>query len=219
MRILTTLATLAVAAIPLTANADVVYENPWNSAAVSGGPFSQPNQRFADEFVLSAAATVDAASWYGTMFALDPLDTGDTWTFDVLFYNDGPGNLPGTLLSSASLLAAVTDTGINVGGERAYLFSATFAGVALASGTSYWFSVVNTDTEVSDTGMTFRWTEATSGLDTALSPGGGPWVAFDFEPLTPLNFTLRGDRVVPEPATLALLGLGLFGLRARRWRR
>jgi len=211
MRTLKMLAVLLVA-MPVAAHAAVVYENPWNSAAGDAGAFAQANQRLAGEFVLSAAATVGRATWHGTMFSADPLNTGDTWNFDVLFFSDGAGNLPGALLASASIVASVTDTGIDIQGERSYLFDASFAGVGLSAGVSYWFSVQNTGNQ-----DTFRWTEATSGLDSALSRGGGPWETWTEEARTPVNFGLHDDAAAaPEPATLALLGLGLLAAAAIR---
>jgi hypothetical protein len=58
------------------------------------------------------------------MFSADPLDTGDTWNFDLVFYADA-GNLPGAVLQTASVVASVVDTGIDIndqafGAERAY---------------------------------------------------------------------------------------------------
>jgi hypothetical protein len=95
---------------------------------------------------------------------------------------------------------SVFDTGIDNEGERSYLFTANFAGVALNAGTSYWFSVTNTRTP-----NTFRWTESTSGLDTAVDLGAG-WI-----PLTDA-----------EPSSMFLLGIGGLGLivklRSRRKR-
>ncbi len=70
------------------ARAAVVYENPWNNLATDAGSFSQPNGERAAEFILATDTTVKRATWYGTMFSSDPLNTGDTWNFIVNFYSD-----------------------------------------------------------------------------------------------------------------------------------
>jgi hypothetical protein len=199
---------------PFAASAQV-YQNPWNSGAIDAGAWSQTNQLLANEFSLVAGATVNRATWYGTMFSQDPLNTGDTWFFTTRFYNS-TGGLPGGVLGSAAVTASVTETGTFIGGERAYLFDASFAGVALAAGTSYWFSIENTGTQ-----NTFRWTEATSGMGSAYSINGSSWASWTEELRTPLNFTLYGDAgvaPVPEPETYAMMlaGLGLLGFMARR---
>ena len=108
------------------------------------------------------------------------------------------------MLSTASVIAAVTDTGVDITGERAYLFDATFADVALAAATPYWFGVLNTATQ-----NTFRWNESSAGLGSAISFNGTTWGPFTEASRTPLNFTLysRDGQPVPEPASLAVWSL------------
>lgn len=77
----------------------VVLENPFNGAATEPGSFSQSGQRLAAQFQLETASNVDRVTWYGTMYSADPLDTGDTWNFNLVLYGDSAG-LPGAMLAS-----------------------------------------------------------------------------------------------------------------------
>lgn len=202
-----TVMVLALAGLVGGASAQVVFENPWDPNASDAGAFSQGSQLLAGEFDLSSGATVALASWYGTMFSSDPLDTGDTWNFDVIFWSNNGGQ-PGSEISWQSVVADVTDTGWDITGERAYLFDASFTGVTLSGSTTYFFSVENTGTQ-----NTFRWN---MGTDAAYSGwfthnSGGSWN--DLGSREPLNFRLA----VPAPASMAILGLG--GLTAIRRRR
>lgn len=108
------------------------------------------------------------------------------------------------------------------GGKRrrffgwAYLFEASFAPIALEANTPYWFSIVNSGAQ-----GTFRWTEASSGLRTALSANGVAWTPFSEDGQTPPNFTLYDDTAaaaIPEPSTVLLIGAGVVGLVCRRQR-
>lgn len=200
---------LALAGLVGGASAQVVFENPWDPNASDAGAFSQGNQLVAGEFDLASGATVALASWHGTMFSADPLDTGDTWNFDVVFWSNSGGQ-PGAEISRQSVVADVTDTGLNIAGERVYEFEASFTGVTLSGSTTYFFSVENTGTQ-----NTFRWN---IGTDAAYSgwftnDSGGSWNDLGPDNREPLNFRLS----VPAPASMALLGLG--GLAAFRRRR
>jgi hypothetical protein len=162
----------------------VVHENPFNGAAADSGSFSQAGQRLAGQFQLESASNVDRVTWYGTMYSADPLDTGDTWSFDLVIYGESAG-LPGAMLAGQPVTAAVTDTGVNLGGERVYLFDARISSIALAAGTPYWVSAVNTGTQ-----DTFRWAQGTAGLRSAIGDCCN-W-RLDSDPSrTPLNFSLH----------------------------
>lgn len=133
---------MAMASLVLTlgmsaqAQAVQVFENPWNMGASDGGSFSQASQMLAGQFSLASATTVNRATWYGTMNSTDPLNTGDMWNFDVVFRMDVAG-APGAIISTAAVVAAVTDTGVDLLGQRSYLFDAMFPGVALLGTTDY----------------------------------------------------------------------------------
>jgi len=193
--------------IAASASAQVVFMNPWDANATDAGAFSQPSQTLAGEFDLSANAGVSSASWRGTMFSADPLDTGDMWNFDLNFHADNGGQ-PGSIIEMRSVSAFVTDTGVDISGERVYEFDADFSSVALSGSTTYFFSVINTQQD-----NTFRWNIGTdtnySGWFT--SDNGNSWA--DLQTRAPLNFTLS----VPAPSSVALLGFaGAIASRRRR---
>ena len=206
--ILFVLAMLILTGVSSQAFATVVYQNPWNSSAITGGSFSQATLQLAGEFTLGADANVNRATWYGTMFSADPLDTGDTWNFDAIFYLDNAG-LPGGVHATASVIASVTDTLVDIRNERAYLFDATFTDVSLLGSTAYWFSTINTGDQ-----NTFRWTGATAGMDSAISFNGTSWSLYVDPDRNPLNFTLydKAPSAVPVPAAVWLFGTALIGL-------
>lgn len=192
---------------PTAANAIVVYENPFNTLAVDAGSYSRPDsgggiyaQLLAQRFVIGSPALANRASWYGTVGIGDPLDSGDQWAFDLIIYEDA-GGLPGAVIFSASVIATVMDTGLDIPSslgaphifERAYQFAVDFtpgpgrAPLRLKTGSVYWFSVVNQAEDPN----TFRWTEATLGLDSAISVAGGGWSIVTTSERTPLNFSLE----------------------------
>lgn len=183
----------------------VVHENPFNAAAEEPGSFSQSDQRLAGQFRLETASNVDRVTWYGTMYGADPLDTGDTWSFNLVLYGDSAG-LPGAMLASRSVTAAVTDTGVDLGGERVYLFDAGIDALALAAGNSYWFSAVNTGTQ-----DTFRWARGTAGLSSAVD-NCCSWVLDDDPARTPLNFSLHSATAPATGPTLQQLLTDVTGI-------
>lgn len=74
---------------------------------------------------------------------------------------------------------------MDLGGERVYLFDAGINSIALAAGTAYWFSAVNTGVQ-----DTFRWAQGTTGLGSARGDCCS-WTSDDDPARTPLNFSLH----------------------------
>ena len=188
--------------------ATLIFENDLNNSSSDAGGFSQANQILAGEFSVNTSATVNQAKWYGTMHSGDPLDTGDTWNFDVTFRGEN-SDQPSSILSNTSVVASVTETAYTVESQRVYMFDALFSNFTLSANTSYFFTALNTGTQ-----NTFRWTV---GLDTSYdaffsNDSGSTWA--DLSNRSPLNFSLHntGASSVPEPATMLLFGLGLLGL-------
>lgn len=201
---------LSILTVSTAANATLIFENIRDGSIWTNGGFSQNSQVLAGEFSLSSAAIANRVAWYGTMYSPDPLNTGDRWTFDIVFRDlDLPSwmPIPGVIIAKSSVVASVIDTGLDLNGERVYLFDTVFSDTALAGNTSYFLSIINTGTQ-----NTFRWNY---GLDNPFQSYGShnEGSSWDTRLGRPLNFSLYNETVtVPEPGTVFLFGISLAAM-------
>jgi hypothetical protein len=177
---------------------------------MDAGAFSQPTQLLASRFSLANAATVTGASWFGSMYpSADPLNTGDTWAFDMIFRSNA-GGTPGAVIATRSVTATVFETAFTLNdvltpGAHVYRFDASFSGVALLGSTDYFFSAVNTGVQ-----STFRWNRGTVPDAAALSSdGGSTWSSTALGTRAPLAYQLSASTTVPEPSSVLLLASAL----------
>ena len=166
----------------------------------------------AEDFVLPlGATTVTDAHWWGACFGGGT--TCPAGNFVIGFYNDAAG-APGSLIQQYSVgNANQKATGKFIFNTifAEYAYSADFAPLVLAPATKYWFTVSNTTT----TGQVWGMETTGPGSHQQFLTGTG-WTLGE----NSLAFNLTNDHAsIPEPASLALLSLGLVGLGALRRRK
>jgi hypothetical protein len=226
------------------AAADVIYDqsstfrpgNTPNSAGGVGIYFSQNDTEFSppnlyqvayDNFKLSTTATITAVQWQGGYTG--PAMRGNIENFHLTFWPDtliGNVHQPNTSVANpfsvtikgnANETLAGTETGSSGSPNLIFNYSANLpTSFTALGGTQYWLSIYP-DLNSSVVGN-WGWHTGLGGdgvsvfdtFDPAVGPPGR------FFPNNDLTFALSGSAAaVPEPSTLALLGLGCAALVGR----
>ena len=170
-----------------------------------------------DNFRLTSDALVSMINWVGVY---PNLDAGIEPTFEIGFYEDGSGGMPGTMIGTT--LAGVTATENAQSDPGYFLYSANIAPVALMGNTNYWISVMaNVPKEVDDWGWAITDADVNPLLRGSVQTYEGVFYQYPSTvvngrvlnfPTVDFAFSLEGSgsAVIPEPMS-ALVFAGLLG--------
>ncbi len=185
-----------------------------------------PDSRVYDDFI------VPSGGWtIGTVWSNDLSSIRASSAYWEIRSGVSAGN-GGTLVASGTSSATQTLTGRSAFGFSEYTIEVSGLNIPLATGT-YWLTVAPIDS-----GLGRSFVSTTSGLNAVGNPPGNDGLSFFDSTFFGTNFELASDEpgqpnpadysmgvgtsgapAVPEPCTLALFGLGAFGLLRRRSRK
>lgn len=190
-----------------------------NAYFSDGVPGQWYDQAIADDFTVSGLPVeITKITWWGASenFIFPDLTNFSSWWIRI--YNDAAG-LPGGQVFSLNVPKAATNptyTGVN-GTWGGHIYRQDVGGllVFLMPGT-YWLHIGSVNINPNDDAWAWSQSQNNYNNTFAFGPPGGAWTISQGG--GDLTFMIEGN-VIPEPATLFAVGVGLAALAARRRRK
>lgn len=214
-------AALALCVTSASLQAGVIFDSNTTANSLiysdSDGPFTQ---FIANDFILSAGQnTITDVHWTGAYDSGNTPPALDDFTIQIFADNAGAPNVSALHSLSVGHVDRIDTGNNNSSGLDVYSYSANISAITLTANTTFWLSIFNDTSGVSDIwGWGGRYS---SGLLAGFRTDQvSPWSTFGGE----VDFQLTDDGVTPsspvtEPSTLLLMGLGLAGLAYSRRRK